>query len=439
MHRMSGKEKVMAVLMGPVEVRQTFRDWPADMCLAVCLMENGDCQLVVFHQDEAEPFPPRLQEHLNLRSDELCFFPAVPGYANRTLLYSDEQRLMALVSEAPEIVEEASDYSVNYGYALDEGLNPAVFMGIEPTAARPVDDRDDAPEAEEPELQPGEERGEAAFVSRRSSQAAPEDALPASTRADRVRKALLPGFMQRVEQAQPGARFRSARELAMSDEHPVICNILPEDNGWIQVAQNGEGGADIRIGDPDLIYLRDDHSVVAIRLEPPWDMSAALPERIWIRAKSLPPSLRGVFADCVGRAEMTGSGSFLYLNVTSQAVPAGLTRATEVFAAETPVGEAEAEQIAAAGDPQAEAEAAPGEAATAVAVPGPDAAGAPVALHRKRTMRRRLLALTGVAATLVLIQLGLQLGGQGEVETLGSQAPIDWQFFRSSFQASRAG
>lgn len=405
---MSGKEKVMAVLMGPVEVRQTFRDWPADMCLAVCLMESGDCQLVVFQQEEADLFPPRLQEHLGLRGDELCFFPAMPGYPTRTLLYSDEQRLMALVAEAPEIVEEASDYSVNYGFALDEGLNPAVFLGIETASARPGP----PPEADS-------DGPEAAFVSCRTRPEVPEAEATAQTRVDRVRQALLPGFMQRAEQMPPGARFRSARELALSEERPVLCEIRPEENGWILVAQAGEGGADIRIGDPDLIYLRDDYSVVAIRLEPPWDMSAALPGRIWIRAKSLPPSLRKVFAECAGGAEMTGNGAFLYLHVTAQVAPAGLIRAAEVPA---PAAEPAGAPVGAEGE-----------------TAGTDAPVALAPQRRKRTIRRRLLALTGIAAALVLIQIGIQLGGLEGTGRSDAQAPIDWNLFRSSWQASQAG
>lgn len=408
MQGIAGKEKVMTVLMGPVEVRQSFRDWPLDMCLAVCLMENGDCQLVVFQQEEAELFPQRLEEHLGVAAEDLCFFPAVPGYRSRTLLYSDEQRLIALVAEAPEIVEEASDYSVNYAYALDEGLNPAVFLGIEATGARPAPDA--APETDETS-------SDTAFVSRRAQLEPPEQG--AATRTDRVRKALLPGFMQRTELTQPGARFRSARELAMSDEYPVLCRIWPEENGWILVAQTDGGGADIRIGDPDLIYLRDDHSVVAIRLEPPWDMSAALPGRIWIRARSLPPSLRAVFSGCAGAAEMTGNGAFLYLNVKAQAAPMWPAWAGE----------------AATADPEEMPEAV-ADAADA------DAVEAPVALvpqGRKRSIRRRLLALTGVAAALVLIQLGMQLGAQGGPGRMGAQTPIDWDLFRSAWQSSRAG
>ncbi|TDK50226.1 hypothetical protein [Antarcticimicrobium luteum] len=420
MQRMAGKEKVMAVLMGPVEVRQTFRDWPAEMCLAVCLMDNGDCQLVVFRQEEVGPFPRRLQQHLGLNADELCFFPAAPGFPTRTLLYSDERRLMALVSEAPEIVEEASDYSVNYAYALEEGLNPAVFLGIEVAGTRP----EPAPERGVDRTAPGDMPSGADFVSRRAPQPAPEHAATGPARAGRVRKALLPGFMQRVEQAQPGARFRSARELALSEERPVLCEICPEQNGWIMVARIGEGGADIRIGDPDLIYLRDDHSVVAIRLEPPWDISATLPGRIWIRAKSLPPSLRTIFTECVGSAEMTGNGAFLYLHVAPQLTAPASNRA----------------------DPPAlnssEAQVTP-DAAPRI---GGDEAAEPVTpapRQGKYRIRRRLLALTGIAAALVLIQLGLQvgfqLGGQGAQGPLGGDAQIDWDRFRSVWQAARAG
>ncbi|TDE38869.1 hypothetical protein [Antarcticimicrobium sediminis] len=420
---MAGKEKVMAVLMGPFEVRQTFRDWPADMCLAVCLMDNGDCQLVVFQQEEADLLPRRLRDHLGLRSDALCFFPRVPGYPTRTLLYSDERRLMSLVAEAPEIVEEASDYSVNYAYAQEEGLDPAVFLGIEADLARGAPDAGGDVEHETRNVIDPEGPSAADFVSRRGKSAAAASET-ASNRAGRVRKALLPGFMQRTEQVQPGARFRSARELAMNEDLPVLCDIRPEQNGWIMVAQIHEGGGDIRIGDPDLIYLRDDHSVVAIRLEPPWAMSAALPGRIWIRARSLPPRMRAVFAGCVGPAEMTGSGAFLYLHVTSQADSVGPTRSPE--------------------QPVASPTAVPGvEAATAVSAQveerAADASPAPVPQRPKRTMRRRFLALTGVAAALVLIQLGVQYGWNGDAGSLGSDAPINWERFRSAWQASRAG
>ncbi|WP_417672490.1 hypothetical protein [Pseudodonghicola sp.] len=431
---MSGKEQVMAVLMGPADVRQTFRDWPGDMCLAVCLMQSGDCQLMVFHHQEAETYPRRLQRQLALRSGDMCFFPAVEGFASRSLLYSDEQKLMVLVAEAPEIVEEAADYSVNYAYALEEGLDPVAFLGVDGSVAEPEP-------AEKPLHFPhmAEER-EADFVSRRVT---PVQIEPVA----RVRKALLPGFMQRQETVGPGPYFRSARELEGSDEHRVACDVLPEHDGWILIAQHGEGGADIRVSDTDLLYLRDDRNVVAIRLEPAWQSTAALPGRIWIRAEKLPQSLRGVFGDRIGQAELSGTGSFLYLHFGTRAAlrrePAPFTPvpavgrpeaiARRAMAKVAPVEESVAPAVAdVLGEPEVEAsvDVEPAEAKPLIAE---RAAALP-----KRN-RRRWLMVSAAVSGLVLLQIGLQLAGPSERDAKGGGAPIDWDKFRSSSQAAKAG
>ncbi|MGD9862510.1 MAG: hypothetical protein AB7S99_04790 [Pseudodonghicola sp.] len=446
---MAGKEQVMALLMGPVEVRQAFRDWPAGMCLAVCLMESGDCQLVVFRHEETAEFPARLRRHLGLSAAELCFFPQVDGYPTRALLYSDECRLMALVAEAPEIVEEAADYSVNYAYALDEGLDPAVFLGVESGRGGPEPELEAEVEAIAVADRPVDER-DASFVSRRSRPAA----APAPMVAGRVRKALLPGFMQRQDAERPGPHFRSARELGVSEDHPVLCDVLAEKSGWILIAQHGEGGADIRVSDPDLIYLRDDRSVVAIRLEPPWQTSAALPGRIWIRADSLPQSLRAVFADCVGTAELTSTGSFLYLHVRRRSVqplmqaPAEMPSpfaVAQTLRAAPPVAEAEqdtaqAPEVAAQPDPDLASEVKVAAPAVPQAI-APSPVSPPVPARRGGLWRgrRRWLAVTAAASVLVLIQIGLQLGGRGEVDANGADRPIDWEIFRSAWQAAKAG
>lgn len=415
---MAGKEQVMAVLMGPVEVRQTFRDWPAEMCLAVCLMESGDCQLVVFRQEELAEFPARLRRHLGVRAGELCFFPRVEGYPTRALLYSDEQRLMALVAEAPEIVEEAADYAVNYAYALDEGLDPAVFLGVE--AGRRAPEPEDEPLSEEETSEASAGKRGASFVSRRS---APVGAA-APQGAGRVRKALLPGFMQRQEAVRPGPHFRSARELGFSEEQRVPCDVLAEKNGWILIAQHGEGGADIRVSDPDLIYLRDDRSVVAIRQEPPWPASAALPGRIWLRAESLPKTLRVVFADCVGAAELSGAGAFLYLQIRSRP-------AVEPIAAPAPF--AAAKTLKAEPPAQEDVSDVPQEAAAEVS------AAAVVPRAGLWRGRRRWLAVTAVVSVLALLQIGLQLGGADDRSAQGADRPINWDMFRSFQQAETAG
>lgn len=437
---MSGKEQVMAVLMGPADVRQTFRDWPRDMCLAVCLMQSGECQLMVFHHQEAETFPRRLQRQLALRSGDICFFPPVEGFATRRLLYSDEQKLMVLVAEAPEIVEEAADYSVNYAYALEEGLDPVAFLGVDGTLAAPEPEEKPLHFAHMAEEAHSAEDREADFVSRRVK---PVQAEPVA----RVRKALLPGFMQRQETAGPGPYFRSARELEGSDEHRVACDVLPEHDGWILIAQHGEGGADIRVSDTDLLYLRDDRNVVAIRLEPAWQSTAALPGRIWIRAEKLPQSLRGVFGDRIGPAELSGTGSYLYLQF---GLRSALRREPAPFAPVPAVERAEAvarKAVAKVASVETGAASQGAEPIAAVAVEAPADVEAveakPLIAERavaaaKRT-RRRWFMVSAAASVLILLQIGLQLAGPSERDAKGGNGPIDWDKFRSSSQAAKAG
>ena len=111
---------------------------------------------------------------------------------------------------------------------------------------------------------------------------------------------------------------------------------------------------------------------------------------------------------------MTGTGAFLYLR--PEPAPAGIAQ-VEKQAAPKVNAEPDAEKTP------------PVEVAPEVATRAPE--------QRKRRYRRRLLALTGIAATLVLV--GLQLGELGDPGSLGAEAPIDWDRFRSAWQAARAG
>lgn len=408
----------MAVLMGSVEVRQVFRDWPEDMSLAVCLMQSGECQLVVFRQEEAEVFPLRLQRHLNLKAQEICFFPPAEGYASQAMLYSDERRLMALVAEAPAIVEEALDYSVNFSYALEEGLDPAHFLGFEKTA-RKSRAESSAESRPQPKPKPGPKTE---FVSRRT-------VLPALTRQmpERIatpKTSAVPSFMRRSSAMLPGPGFRSARDIGRAEDLPERCEVYPEERGWILVERPHQRGPDIRVSNPEMIFLRDDRRIVAVKLEPAWSGAAALPARMWIQARNLPSSVQDVFAESVGGAQLTASGSFLYLQFEARKQPAS--------------------------DPR------PKPAADPVPVPGPTSGAGfpesglpePVAMPKTRARgwsglrqggRRRLLAMTGVASVLVLIGLGLQLGGNSVLNASDRDALIDWDQFRISLQTGKAG
>jgi len=127
---MNSTESVLVVLIDGEDVKHVFSAWPSDICLAACLMRDGDCSMIVFRRDERPRVPARLVQTLGVPAEAVCFVPKVIGYETKQFLYSDERRLMELVASYPAILEEAIDYAVNYTYALEEGLDPEVLLSI---------------------------------------------------------------------------------------------------------------------------------------------------------------------------------------------------------------------------------------------------------------------------------------------------------------------
>ncbi|WP_370399470.1 flagellar motor protein [Sulfitobacter sp. JB4-11] len=119
----------LVVLVDGTDVKHIFASWPQDICLAVCLDPSGDCSMVVFHRQERPAIARDLTAVLGWPTEQTLFVPRVDGFETRQFLYSDERRLMALVSCNPDILEEAHDYTVNYTYALEEGLDPLRMLG----------------------------------------------------------------------------------------------------------------------------------------------------------------------------------------------------------------------------------------------------------------------------------------------------------------------
>lgn len=128
---MTDTSSILVVLIDADDVKHVFSAWPDHICLAACLTRGGDCSMVVFRRDERPIVPLRLLDILDVDGDEICFVPEVRGFETRHFLYSDERRLMALVASDPDLLDEAIDYSINYTYALEEGLDPAILLGLD--------------------------------------------------------------------------------------------------------------------------------------------------------------------------------------------------------------------------------------------------------------------------------------------------------------------
>jgi hypothetical protein len=70
--------------------------------------------------------------------------PERPGHPTLRILFSERQQLLGLVGEAERLAETASDYAINYRFALEEGLDPQTMTRADvgrripdrPTAAR---------------------------------------------------------------------------------------------------------------------------------------------------------------------------------------------------------------------------------------------------------------------------------------------------------------
>lgn len=126
---MTVSTSTLVVLIDADDIKHVFATWPDHICLAACLAREGYFSMVVFRRDEQIEIHQRLLQILQISGDEVCFIPHVRGFATRQFRYSDERRLMALVASDLCLLDEAIDYSMNYTYALEEGLDPAVVLG----------------------------------------------------------------------------------------------------------------------------------------------------------------------------------------------------------------------------------------------------------------------------------------------------------------------
>lgn len=398
---MSGNEQVMAVMLEEDDLRMVHRDWPRKMRLAVCLMPSGECQLLLFRQEEAGIFAARLRKHLGLRAAEVCIYPPVHGFPSRQLRYSDERSLAALLADSPQLVEEANDYSVNFAFALEEGLDPVEFLG------------GDAPE---PDVEPallseGTVSDDASlhFSSRRAPEevVAPKSAerrlhlsfAAAEPRAAAVQEATA-SFAAPAQStpvappAMPGAAFKAVSEL--QDETIPPSYRLREDAENF-VISNGAGPV-VEIAYGGQLFLRDDRALLAIHLQD----EGSRPGTVRIKTDILPKSLKSALRAACGTVEVSREGAFLYVELPVE----GAKDAPVVAAPEVAATEPEAPEV-----PAARA----------------------VQKVSKRRAAYRLLALTTLTVLAIVVIMGVQ--PLGVFDQNAENGPIDWSQFRLSMQS----
>ena len=126
-----------AYFVDPAEMVLLVEGWPSDMRLVLCLDSGGLCEFLVFHDDEEREIFDRVAEVFDRPVGAFAVSPEVEGFPTRSLLFSEENALLRAVQESEGLQEIASDYLINYNFALEEGLDPDKFLR---SGARPDDE-----------------------------------------------------------------------------------------------------------------------------------------------------------------------------------------------------------------------------------------------------------------------------------------------------------
>lgn len=304
------KEQILVVLMDPVDLRSVFDEWPDRTGLAVCMLFSGEYLTLVYRQEELGGLANRIADNMSVPESGVCFFPAQPGHQSRRMLFSDERNLLALIADEPGLASDAMDYSSNFDFAVEEGLNPAEFLHGSVGVAEQTDDnlsretetvdrlRPDLPSLRMEELGP---------VSSAPSEC---EVVPDDIRAD------LPRFLVKKSRPNPGPRFRAAWEIRDHDPGLDKYTLNPERDGWITIDGGRPFGSEVCVREPSSVFFRDDGKVLALGLDPPWPSGGQLPGRIRIDVKCLPRFLRLHLGKCAGQTGLESDGTFLLLKLS---------------------------------------------------------------------------------------------------------------------------
>ena len=123
--------QALAYLVDPADLARLFPDWPEEMGLALYLDAGGRCAAVPFCLEDRDRLGPRLTRIFAHPASEIDVFPKLDGHPKLALLYSDEQKLLAMLAEvdADKLLTTVRDVALNHRFALEEGLDPDTLVG----------------------------------------------------------------------------------------------------------------------------------------------------------------------------------------------------------------------------------------------------------------------------------------------------------------------
>lgn len=292
--------KGLAVLLGMEDMRHIFEPWPSRMNLAVCLRQDGACKMLVFRDEEGTRILPRVRRALGLPLQEIAVFPKIDGVATRKLMFSEEKHLLSLVRNAPEIVEEAADYSINYTYAVDEGIDPVLFLhSTRSKEAKRVRAKSS------PAFGPRTGLAKSVEAKRgvKSTRVQPQKETPQTSD--------LPRFLQKGVGAGIGVAPKPKAPVKKSR----ICRINDRENGWISIETPGSSGGELVVNNPGRTFVRGDHRVIAVQRSNDGVEVDDMPEKLSIFVGDQPSLMETLLSQNVGLAQVTLDQGFIFLDL----------------------------------------------------------------------------------------------------------------------------
>ena len=88
----------LAYFFDHTDLSTVFKDWPEEIGLVLCVDEEGSCDLLLFHPEERQKIMYDISTVLNRPLGKFAVVPPIDGYPTRKVLFSDEQKLLKLVS-----------------------------------------------------------------------------------------------------------------------------------------------------------------------------------------------------------------------------------------------------------------------------------------------------------------------------------------------------
>lgn len=124
---MSDAISALVRLFGPADLPVRIPDWPEGVGIAVCRNHGKTLSMQPYHmQETGQMLRRRLTDEVGEELQGFRVTPALKGIETAQIAPADDRRIVHELENAlrsmPRLIETVQDFSINFAFALDEGL-----------------------------------------------------------------------------------------------------------------------------------------------------------------------------------------------------------------------------------------------------------------------------------------------------------------------------